>query len=98
VIGLIGRRLAPATVVAAVLAGAVASGLAAWSGIHVFGPDLESQLTDASPGDYVHTALTITADVAYLGWPIGALIGLVAVTALMPSGAFKTPRRGSDIG
>ncbi|HSS68098.1 MAG TPA: hypothetical protein VLK34_06065 [Nocardioidaceae bacterium] len=98
VIGLIGRRLGPATVVATVLAGGVASGLAAWSGINVFGPDLQSQLADASPGDHVHTALTITADVAYLGWPIGALIGLLAVTALMPNGAFKTPRRDPDIG
>ena len=61
-------------------------------------PISQSQLADASPGDHVHTALTITADVAYLGWPIGALIGLLAVTALMPSGAFKTPHRGPDIG
>jgi hypothetical protein len=97
VIGLLGRRHGAVTVVAAVLMGAVASGLAAWSGIHVFGPDLGSQLADAAPGDQVQTALTVTSDVAYLGWAIGALIGLLAATAALPREAFKTLRRGPDV-
>jgi hypothetical protein len=97
VIGLLGRRHGRVTVVAAVLMGAVATGLAAWSGIHVFGPDLGSQLADAAPGDQVQTALTVTSDVAYLGWAIGALLGLLAATAALPSDAFKTLRRGADV-
>lgn len=98
VVGLIGRRHGSVTVVAAILMSAVAAGLAAWSGIHVFGPDLGTQLTDASPGDQVRTALTVTSDVAYLGWSIGALIGLVGATAALPRSAFKTLRGTPDIG
>jgi predicted lipid-binding transport protein (Tim44 family) len=97
-IGLIGRRHGAVTVVAVVLMGAVATGLAAWSGIHVFGPDLGSQLANASPGDQVRTTLTVTSDVAYLGWSIGALIGLLAATAALPGSAFKTLRRTPEIG
>ena len=83
---------------AAVSAGAVASGLAAWSGIHVFGPDLAAQLADARPGDQVQTALTVTSDIAYLGWPIGALLGLIVATSLLPPGAFKTARETTGLG
>jgi hypothetical protein len=96
-IGLIGRRHGATTVVAVVLMSAVAAALAAWSGIHVFGPDLGSQLADASPGDQVRTALTVTSDVAYLGWSIGALLGLLGATAALPRSAFKSLRRTPDI-
>jgi hypothetical protein len=98
VVGLFGRRYGPVSVMAAVLSGAVATAIAAWSGIHVFGPDLGAQLADASPGDQVRTALTITSDVAYLGWPIGALIGLLAVVALLPKDDPKTPHAEVGIG
>lgn len=98
VLGLIGRRHGAVTVLAAALMSAVATGIAAWSGIHVFGPDLGSQLTDASPGDQLQTALTITSDVAYLGWPIGALFGLLLATAVLPRDAFKSARDPSGIG
>jgi hypothetical protein len=97
-LGVIGRRHGAVTVLAAGLMGAVASGIAAWSGIHVFGPDMEAALADASPGDQVHTALTIGSDVAYLGWPIGALFGLVLATAVLPRYTFKSARDRSGVG
>jgi hypothetical protein len=85
VVGWLGRKHGPAAVVAAVLMSAVASALSAWSGIHVFGPNADDALAAASPGDQVTTALSITSDVAYLGWPIGALIGVLLITAVWPS-------------
>jgi hypothetical protein len=91
VIGLLGRRHGPASVVASLLMSAVASGLAAWSGIHVFGPD-GPQPHSGAPGDYVTTALAITSDVAYLGWPIGALLGVLLVTAVLPQRDENAPR------
>jgi hypothetical protein len=97
-VGLLGRRHGPASVVAAVLASVVAAALAAWSGIHVFGPDLTAQLAGAAPGDEVHTALVVTSDVAYLGWPIGVLIGVIIVVAALPGEAVKTIRHGPDVG
>jgi hypothetical protein len=97
IVGVVGRRLGLTAIVAAVAAAAVATGIAAWSGIHVFGPDLGAQLADARPGDQVRTALTVTSDVAYLGWPIGALLGLLVITALIPSSAFETPPRAPGV-
>jgi hypothetical protein len=85
VVGWLGRKHGPAAVVAAVLMSAVASGLSAWSGIHVFGPNVDDALAGASPGDQVKTALSITSDVAYLGWPIGALLGVLLITAVWPT-------------
>jgi hypothetical protein len=96
VIGLLGRRLGPVAVGAAVLMSAVATGLAAWSGIHAFGPD-GPQPHAGSPGDLVPTALSITSDVAYLGWPIGAMLGVLIATALLPTSAFKTPQGGGVV-
>jgi ribose/xylose/arabinose/galactoside ABC-type transport system permease subunit len=96
VIGLLGRRHGLAVVVAAILMSAVATGLAAWSGINVFGPD-GPQPHGGSPGDLVPTALSITSDVAYLGWPIGALIGVLLATAVLPNSAFKTTRGGDAV-
>jgi hypothetical protein len=91
VIGLIGRRHGPVAVVAAVLMSAVATGLAAWSGINAFGPD-GPQPHASAVGDLVPTALSISSDVAYLGWPVGAVLGVLIVTAALPAGAFKTAR------
>jgi hypothetical protein len=98
VVGLIGRRHGVVAVVAAALMSAVASGLAAWSGIHVFGPDVSSQLAGAGPGDQVRTALTIGSDVAYLGWPIGALIGVLLAAAVLPGDKPKSARNSPGIG
>jgi hypothetical protein len=95
-IGLLGRRLGPVTVGAAVLMSAVATGIAAWSGITMFGPDGPHDQA-GSLGDLVPTALSITSDVAYLGWPIGALLGVLIATAVLPTTAFKTPQGGGAV-
>jgi hypothetical protein len=85
VLGIVGRRHGPAVVVAVVLLCAAATGIGAWSGKHVFGPDLKSQVAAAKPGDVVTTGLSISSDVAYLGWPIGGLLGAVIGITLWPT-------------
>jgi hypothetical protein len=76
VLGLLGRRLGVLLVAGVVLMTVVASGLSAWLGEHLFGPDADAALAAASVGDSVTVALTIGSDVAYLGWPVGGLAGL----------------------
>jgi hypothetical protein len=92
-IGVIGRRHGTATVIAAVSMSVIATALTAWSGIHVFGPDVGAQLAAAAPGDQVRTALTVTSDVGYLGWPIGALAGVMIAVAALPGETLKSLRR-----
>jgi hypothetical protein len=74
-VGWLGRRRGLAVVVAVVALSAVATGLTAFLGIHVFGPDQQAEAAAASPGDSITSRVTVGADPAYLGWPIGALSG-----------------------
>jgi hypothetical protein len=85
VLAIVGRRFGWGVLVAVVMLCAVASAIGAWSGMHVFGPDLDAQVADARPGDTVTTALSIGSKVVYLGWPIGGLAGIVAGIALWPA-------------
>lgn len=74
-VGWRGRRHGIATVLAVLLLCAAASSLSAWLGVNVLGPDLSAQAEAAAVGDLVRSELSITSDVAYLGWPIGGLVG-----------------------
>jgi hypothetical protein len=82
--GLAGRRHGAATVVAVLALTVIASALSAWVGIHVFGPDLTAELAGAKVGDLVTAQLSISTAVAYLGWPIGGLLGALAGVAFWP--------------
>lgn len=73
----VGRRHGVATVVAVIAMSAVAGWLSGWSGVHLFGPDAEAELATAVVGDTITSGLDIGTWIAYLGWPIGALLGTV---------------------
>jgi hypothetical protein len=101
VVGLLGRRHGGASVVAVIVMCAVASGLGAWAGIHVFGPDMTAQVADASSGDLITTELSIGSDVAYLGWPIGGLLGAFVGIAFWPpdrKGPYAGPMSSTVVG
>jgi hypothetical protein len=85
VLAIVGRRFGGGVLVAVVMLCAVASGVCAWSGMHLFGPDLDEQVAEAKPGDTVTTALSVGSKVVYLGWPIGGLAGAMAGIALWPT-------------
>ncbi len=85
VVGVVGRRHGVTTVVAALLLAVVGAALSAWLGTSVFGPDEAAQLSDAGVGDLITSKLTITTDLAYLGWPIGSLAGVITGIAAWPS-------------
>lgn len=76
-VGLLGRRSGPLLVVAVLLLTVVGCALSVWLGVHVFGPDPKAAVASAEVGDTITAALEITSDVAYLGWPIGGLAGLI---------------------
>ncbi len=76
-VGLLGRKHGVTTVVAVLVMTAIASGLSAWLGIEVFGPDPQAQVASSAVGDPITAALEIATKVAYLGWPIGGLLGLL---------------------
>jgi hypothetical protein len=79
--GLRGRRHGVTVVVAVLVLTAIAAGVSAWLGIHVFGPDPDSQIAHSAVGDPITSALEIETFVAYLGWPIGGLLGVLATVS-----------------
>jgi ABC-type uncharacterized transport system permease subunit len=90
--GLLGRRHGVTVVVATLAMTAIAAGVSAYFGIHVFGPDPAAQLAESSVGDRITAALDIETFVAYLGWPIGGLIGvLLAVSTWRQTKSTQPP-------
>lgn len=79
-----GSRHGLAAVLAVVLACAVASFVSYWTGVHVFGPDAKAQLTSASVGDRITAPVSVGTKVAFLGWPIGGLIGALLAISWWP--------------
>jgi hypothetical protein len=82
--GLLGRRHGVVTVAAVLLLSLLATVVGAWCGIHWFGPDVEAAKAAASDGDELTGGLEIATWVAYLGWPIGGLAGLLVAIAAWP--------------
>ncbi len=75
VMGWPGQRRGVVTVVAVVALCAVASGLTAYLGISVFGPDATAQAAGAAVGASITTDLSVGSPLVFLGWPIGGLVG-----------------------
>lgn len=75
VVGWLGRRRGIVAVVAVVVLSAVGAALTAFLGIHLFGPDEKAEAAAASVGDSITSRLTVDTDLAYLGWPIGGVVG-----------------------
>lgn len=86
-----GARYGVTSVIAVLALSAVAAAVAAWTGIHLFGPDFDAARDAAANGESVTTALDVGSFVAYLGWPIGGLVGVLGAVATLPHGRAKRP-------
>jgi hypothetical protein len=88
-VGWMGRRHGAVTVIAVLGLCLAGTGLTMVWGAHLFGPDnainmvdlftssARSPLHDAGVGDVLSSELAVRSSVAYLGWPIGGLLGAI---------------------
>ena len=83
-VGLRGERHGVVTVVAVLALCAVASLVTGWLGVHVFGPDEAAQVAEVEEGGEISGAFSVDTWVAYLGWPVGGMIGALAAIAGWP--------------
>jgi hypothetical protein len=89
-VGWMGRRHRAETGLAGVALCLAGSGLTQLFGTQLFGPaqgidmvelftsDSRAPLRDAAVGDVIRSELAVRSNVAYLGWPIGGMIGAIA--------------------
>lgn len=82
--GLLGRNLGVVAVVSSLVICAVVSVSSARLGISVLGPDEQAQLAATTLGGSVTAKLAVSSFVAYLGWPIGGLVGVLAAVSCWP--------------
>jgi len=80
-VGWFGRRFGWPTVLAVLLLCAVGAAASGYLGVHVFGPDPVAAAAHAAVGTPVQLGVRIDTRVAYLGWPIGGLVGVLAAIA-----------------
>jgi hypothetical protein len=81
-------------VAAAVAAAVIGCFLSYWSGVHLFGPGSPGALTAHSGAQRVVVQLSVDTDAAYLGWPVGSLLGAVAAISAWPRQRANSPARG----
>lgn len=74
----VGFRFGWLTVAAVVALCVVGSIVSRYAGVHVFGPDPHAQAAHASTGDLIRLGVQVDTWVAYLGWPIGGVLGALA--------------------
>lgn len=77
-VGWFGRSSGWIVVVAIVLLSGIGALLSHYLGVHVFGPDQRAEAAAAAPGDLVTLTIQTGTRIAYLGWPIGGLAGVIA--------------------
>lgn len=75
--GFLGRRHGVAVVVAALVMTVIGAAVSGYLGIHVFGPDPAAEVKASAIGDSITAALDVATFVAYLGWPIGGVVGVL---------------------
>lgn len=90
VVGWFGHRHGLTTVVAVLALCATAAWVTKWTGADVFGPDEQAQLADAHVGSHITLEVKLGTRIAYLGWPIGGLLGGLAAI-------FGWPRQRSSL-
>jgi hypothetical protein len=94
VVGWRGQRRGSVTVLAVVALSVVGTALMRYLGISVFGPDAKSEAASAAIGSLITSNLSVGSWLAYLGWPIGGLIGACGAILLWPvtgNGPNSTP-------
>ena len=84
VVGALGRQRGVTTVWGILALCVIAAGLTALLGISVFGPDEVAEAKSAAVGDQITSRLLIGTDLAYLGWPIGGLVGSCLAIVFWP--------------
>jgi hypothetical protein len=80
-VGWFGRRVGWPAVVAVLLLSAIGALLSRYLGVHVFGPDSHAAASHAAVGTPIQLDVHLDTWVAYLGWPIGGLVGVLAAIA-----------------
>jgi hypothetical protein len=81
VVGWIGQRYGWVAIIAVLLLCVVATILTRYLGVHLYGPDPRSEAADAKVGDLIQLDVSVDTWVAYLGWPIGGLVGVLGAIA-----------------
>ncbi len=80
-VGWFGRRFGWPTVLGVLVVCVVGAVGSRYLGQHVFGPDPAAAAAHATVGTPIQLGVRLDTWVAYLGWPIGGLVGaLVAIT------------------
>ncbi len=73
-----GQRFGWLTVAAVLALCVVGSVVSRYVGVHVFGPDPKAEAARAATGDLIRLGVQLDTWVAYLGWPIGGVLGALA--------------------
>jgi hypothetical protein len=81
VIGWFGQRFGWLSVAAVLVLCVVGSIGSRYLGVHSFGPDPRAEIAHAQVGDLIQVRAGVDTWVAYLGWPIGGLLGALAAIA-----------------
>ncbi|MGH3500601.1 MAG: hypothetical protein ACRDQA_06850 [Nocardioidaceae bacterium] len=83
--GWLGRRYGWLTVVGALLMCAIATVGSALLGQYVLGADPEAQAAHAQVGNTITFGLSLDTYLAYLGWPIGGMVGVIGAIFTWPT-------------
>lgn len=78
VVGFFGVRFGWLTVVAVLALCAVGNIVSRYAGVSVFGADPHAEAVNAQTGDLVQLGVQVDTWIAYLGWPIGGVLGALA--------------------
>lgn len=84
VVSALGNRYGVLTVLSVLVLCGVASVVTAYVGVEVWGPQGPTGSASPAVGTVLRSELEIGSQVAYLGWPIGGLIGALAGIARWP--------------
>lgn len=84
-----GYRHGIATVIAVLALSTTGSFVSYVVGHEVFGADVAQQLAAAETGDRITADVRLTSDIAYLGWPMGGLLGVLVGVVSWPKSAIS---------
>jgi ABC-type uncharacterized transport system permease subunit len=80
-VGWFGRHVGWPAVLAVLLLCTIGTLGSRYLGVHVFGPDARDAAAHATAGTLIQLDVTLDTWVAYLGWPIGGLLGVLAAVS-----------------
>jgi hypothetical protein len=77
-------RYGVTAVVAVVIACGLGSLVSYWTGVHLFGPDAKTELASARVGQHIALPVSVGTKIAFLGWPVGGLLGVLVAISRWP--------------